>query len=227
MTKHNLLFQRNQLWRGAMLSTIAHAIWITPDRLLSYEVSWDGINYSRNNTQGTRGTITFHRDRVVAVFCDDDSPRAPWHLDGPYTLEPYSSSMPDDVRRLAEQEAFQYVVDDVDGWAISVVTAAFWSDGEALIASEPWAEVLAHGAHLIETELMHMPEALEDFRDGYEWADAEIQLLQSIFTRRMEAATGPIYLEEWEWAAFIANGTEGLEESRALLADIGIMLPHS
>ncbi len=44
---------RERLWRGAALATIAHAIFIAADPALSWELSWDGPNYSRQDSMGT------------------------------------------------------------------------------------------------------------------------------------------------------------------------------
>jgi PIN domain nuclease of toxin-antitoxin system len=73
--QHSGFPQRVQLWRGALLTTIAHAMWVTQYPELAYEVSWDGLFYSRQNTQGTYGTIAFVKNGLVGVFRDDRSPR--------------------------------------------------------------------------------------------------------------------------------------------------------
>jgi hypothetical protein len=43
----------------------------------------------------------------------------------------------------------------------------------------------------------------------------------------MATPTTPIVLEDWEREALVANGSTGIDESRELLASIGIILTSS
>ena len=53
---------------GCILSGIAHAIAVAKFPEISYEHSWDGINYNIQNSEGIRGTITFGKKLCVAAF---------------------------------------------------------------------------------------------------------------------------------------------------------------
>jgi len=63
-------FECETLWKGCILASIAHAIMVSHYPEFSNEHSWDGINYSVQDTSGTRGTITFHSEYCVGAFCN-------------------------------------------------------------------------------------------------------------------------------------------------------------
>ena len=72
---YTIQLEKERLWKGCMLASIAHAIMVAYYPEVSNEHSWDGINYSIQDSAGARGTITFSQDYFVAVFRDDDVER--------------------------------------------------------------------------------------------------------------------------------------------------------
>ena len=217
--------KRSQLWRGVVMATIAHAIWVAQDPEEAYSLSWEGMNYSRQDGSGTRGTITFAEDRLVAVFSDDNSPRTPWRKKGAYDLDNYLNGIPDDLLALARAEALQYVLDDYQGVVQPIITTAFWGYGEDLTAPETCDEVVEHGAHLIRIELLEDKAALEALQENFEWDEPEMGLLTRLFYRHMQKPTLALTLADSDMTILTANGDAGLSESRALLAAINIQLP--
>jgi len=76
-TKKILLpWNYKSLWEGCILVTIAHAISSACYPEFLYEHSWDGINYSVQDSARARGTITFHEDYCVGAFRDDKYTKA-------------------------------------------------------------------------------------------------------------------------------------------------------
>ncbi len=151
---------RTQLWRGAVLGTIAHAIWIAPEPLFGGAQGWDGATYLLNNGSGDRAALTFTPTHVGAAFFDLHSVRSPFR-DAPhlpfsqeYHTEDYFVGAPATVQALAQRETLLYLFDDYQGQAQPLITAACWSEAEILTAREPWPEVRAHGAHLIDIQNM-------------------------------------------------------------------------
>lgn len=142
-----------QLWKGAILGTIAHAIRVTSNPDFSHEQSWDGSNYSVQDSMGSRGTISFAKERIVGVFFDKDSPRNPFRSGQAYDLDSLLAGMPTEHLSIANNEALQYVLQEYGGTAMPIITAAFWSAGDYLTAAEPWSQVFVHGAHLIRIQL--------------------------------------------------------------------------
>ncbi len=215
---------RPRLWRGALLATIAHAISVAEDPQLSYELSWDGINYSRQDSQGTRGTVTFAPAATVAVFRDDSSDRTPWRSANQYELNWFLRGIPEDLERLARDEALQYVLDEYDGKVSPVITAAFWGYADSLTAAEPWTDVVRHGAHLLSTELLEPEDAIAEWTDYYDLSDEQSTLLRGLHNCRVK--NDKFTLSESEYKVLTSRGVNGVEESRDLLAAIGIKLPE-
>jgi hypothetical protein len=219
---------RATLWRGVVLGTIAHAIWVAGGASLAVLQQWDGVNYTLNDVSGARGTVTFTPERVVAAFRDEHSlARAapPLQGTGRYAAEYYFAGAPEAVVALAREEALQYLFDTYQGVDQPVVTAAFWSEGATLRAIEPWPAVVEHGAHLLRIQLLPTDEAVSAWEEDYELSRAQVTLLRTIFERRMATPDGVVALTPRDHRALAAAGEDGLEESRALLAAIGIALP--
>ncbi len=212
------------LVQGAILATIAHALFIASDPFLSYELSWEGTNYSRQNSQGTRGTITFAGAQLVGVFLEDRSPRAPWHADEPYDLERVLAGMPPGQRAMADTGALQYLW-DFQWTSTPVATATFWSAGSYLTAAEPWPDVLEHGGHLVATECLPPEEGLNSVQENYDLLPPQVALLRSLFERKIASSATVIMLTEEERRVLTAAGQAGVAESRTTLAAVGIVLP--
>ncbi|MEK4700189.1 hypothetical protein MKX47_11380 [Solibacillus sp. FSL R7-0668] len=71
----NSQLNKNNLWSGCILASVAHAIMVAHYPELSYEHSWDGDNYSVVDDSGGRGTITFKDNYFVGAFRNDNFPR--------------------------------------------------------------------------------------------------------------------------------------------------------
>src|SRR5690348_9136227 len=70
-----LNWQRENLWEGCILASIAHAIMVAHYPELSNEQSWDDINYNIQDSSGARGTITFHPNYYAGAFRNEFSER--------------------------------------------------------------------------------------------------------------------------------------------------------
>jgi hypothetical protein len=213
------------LWRGCVLSTIAHAIFIAHRPELANEQSWDDVNYNIQDTQGALGTVTFASEGVVAAFFDSHSSRNPAASNVPYKLSARLEEMPIVMQSVAEREAFQYLIQDLNGDEVPVVTAIFWQDGERLVAAEPWNDVRRHGAHVIENQIQPADIASTAWTSHYDLSPDQTELLRSLYARKLAAVKSPIVLAREEMSELLKRGSEGIEPSRELLAGIAITLP--
>lgn len=68
----------DELKDGCILASLAHAIMVAKYPFLANEHSWDGANYSVQDSEGQRGTITFLNGICVAAFRNDNSERIAW-----------------------------------------------------------------------------------------------------------------------------------------------------
>ena len=130
-----------QLFQGAVLATIANALFNAGTEGGAYEHWWDGDTYYLTNSQGSRGAITFIGTRTaVGYLFTSHSPRNPFPQgQPPYDPSPWLTGMPADLQALGEARAQQYILEDYRGRTIPVFTVAFWSEGGRLIEWNPSA----------------------------------------------------------------------------------------
>jgi hypothetical protein len=132
--------------------------------------------------------------------------------------------MPADIRGLAERETLQYLIQDYNGAEVPIITTAFWSEGDRLVSPEPWSDFFSNGGHLVRTQLNGTEPAIDVWRAEYSLSVRQIALLQALFSRRINS-DGPIVLDDQERAALLESGAFGLQQSRELLAEVGITVP--
>jgi len=222
---------KSGLWSGCILASIGHAIWVARAPFMSYLQSWDGPNYSFQNGQGSRGTVAFGdgHETCVAVFYLNDSPRNPIRrkANDPTFGMKWLREIPASLKPLADVAA-QHVLQDVGDRTLPVITAAFWSDPDdsRFAAGEPWPDVLANGATLLDYQLLPVELSIAGWAEEYEWSGGETVLLQEIFARRI-ATWGPMTLSgsEAEFLESYATSASGIHECRQSLAEIGIVFP--
>ncbi|HYF62701.1 MAG TPA: hypothetical protein VD886_07790 [Herpetosiphonaceae bacterium] len=216
-----------RLWQGALLGTIVHAIAMAPDAELSYELSWEGMNYSRQDSQDTRGTVTFGPQGVVGVIRDDGSKRTPWRRRKPVHYGEFLAGIPADLLALAEREALQYVLDEYEGEEGPIITTAFWSQDSALVSADSVADFLKHGGHVLELELLEPAESLPIWEEYYDLDAPSLQLARALHDRRLAAASLPVPISADEWAVIASHGSAGIAETHGLLAAIGFEIPRT
>src|SRR5262245_31000506 len=133
-----------------------------PDR--RFDVTWEGHHYRRSDASGARGTVTFSKHGVVAVFFEPKSPRAPAPGKKQKKIEEHFKGVPDILMSLAKRETLLTMDDGVG----PVVTAAFWSNAAGeLTGARPWPRLVEDGAFLIEPELDKQDAALGAWAERY------------------------------------------------------------
>jgi hypothetical protein len=192
---------------------------------LAYEVAWYGSNYYRNDTQGTEGVITFAEPRLVGVFFDVHSPRSPFRSGRVYDERPFFAGAPHDLLALAHERTVSFMVQEYQGASVPLITAAFWSEGERLTASEPWPDVVEHGAHLVGIEVMETEQAMAELENNYALSPEQMTLVRALYSRKRAAPDTPAVLTERERGMLLSAGATGLHESRVLLQAVGIAIP--
>lgn len=220
---------RSVLWPGSVLGAIAHAVFVARAPYLAHEQSWDGRNYNVQDSQGSRGTIAFGADNnvFVGVFYYEPSQRNPLRRRIQNSNEAITPilNVPVELRALA-QEALQYVMQEVEGSPMPVITSAFWSDlaGPRASASEPWPDVITNGASLINNQLLDPEAALRLWARDFELSDSEIAIVETVFRRRLAVTSGPTRLTaaEAQQISRNADGEEGLTACRESMGELGI-----
>jgi len=210
----------DQLWNGCMLASIAHAIMVAHYPELSNEHSWDGINYNVQDSAGIRGTITFHPEFCVAAFCNDNSDRIT--TDTFTNVSEYFKGAPQEIVKLAEEEALQYLLHNVNGKTIPVITTAFWGSKNELFTGDSFDLMMQNGAVLLERQLMDSDLSIKAWKEYYDMSERQVDLLKLIFMQKIANPKDIISISKKEVEMIGANEEEGLNESRESFEEIGI-----
>lgn len=203
------------LYHGCLFAAIVHAIMVGEYPELNYEHSWDGFNYSMNNSQGCRGTVTFHPQYIAAVFQDNSK------IIPDKDAYDYLYDMPDNILRVAESEALQYVLENMDGEIKPVITSAFWGTWEELTGSQGWDDIWENGAHILENQLLPRQQSLTRWDDYYGLTSGQMELAESLLDRKIKSAGGSIILTPAEAKHLYGD----IEECAVSLQELDIFLP--
>jgi len=193
------------LWKGCILVSIANAIGVARYPDFSYEHSWDGINYCRNDSSGSRGTISFTDDYCVGVFRNEKTERA--YKNFKPALE-YLKTAPEKIIELAEKETLQYVLDEIEGKNQPAITTAFWGNANGIFSNDSFDNFLKYGGKLLEIESMDTESAISELIDNYEFSDEEVELLKSVYKRKIINPNDAITLTKKEIAIIGADYDE-------------------
>jgi hypothetical protein len=211
-------WERKQLWEGCILASIAHAIMVANYLELSNEQSWDGINYNVQDSSGTRGTITFHPNYLVGAFRNDYSERV---SENRVALD-FFKDAPQEVNVLASNETLQYLLDEIDGDAVPVITTAFWGNKDGFYSNDNFEDFIENGGFLIERQATDIEASIKEWKEGYEMSESQINLLRYIFERKISDPAGEIVLTESEIKMIQADDEDALNESRISFEELGI-----
>ncbi len=179
-----------QLYEGCMQAAITHAVAVGMYPELNGEHSWDGINYCTNDTQGCKATITFHNKYIIAVFQAIDK------VDKNIGALDFFDGAPKEIMELAENEALQYVLENVDGNAKPVITAAFWGTWDKLNSVQSFDSIVENGGHIIRSQLLPYHDAMDKWRDYYDLDSKQISLIQKLFHAKIGSTDKSLILHE-------------------------------
>ncbi|WP_282020493.1 hypothetical protein [Planomicrobium okeanokoites] len=206
----------NELWQGCILVSIAHAIFVADAPELAHEISWDDFNYNINNSQGSRGTITFHPNFFVAGFRNDEL-----SSEG-LSAKDCLGQAPEKVIQLAEQETLQYLLDDVNGKTLPSITTAMWGDKNQVFSCHSFDEMLVRGGELLEIQSMDPAAAFEACEEAYEFTEEQLTLLKKLFYLKIAQPNEAITLSQSDIDAIGSRNEEGINESKISFAETGI-----
>lgn len=212
----------DNLWNGCILASIAHAIMVAHYPELSNEHSWDGMNYSVQDSEGSRGTITFHPKFCVGAFRNDLSDRLN-SINNCRQFRKYFEGAPKEIINLSEEEALQYLLDDIDGDTLPLITTAFWGVDNKFYTIDSFEDMYQNGVFLLERQLMNMDDAVEAWAEYYDMDINQCNLLKKIFIRRLEQKNDKIILSKDEIQQIGSSDKEGLYESKILFEEINII----
>ncbi|MGN5653594.1 hypothetical protein [Bacillus sp. Brlt_9] len=219
MSKYKLHINKEQLWKGCILKSIADAIFVAHAPDFSHESSWDGCNYNMQDGQGGRGTITFYPDYTIVCLQDLNSERMDEWIDAAN----YFEGAPSEVLEIAKEEALQYVLEEVDGENVPFITTAFWIEDSGAYSIDSFEEMEEHGGFLLEIPLFDQQSAIERLEEEYELTEEQIELLQLVYERKIKNPNEEMMLSKEEVAMIGTDDSEGLEVSKASFEEMNII----
>lgn len=206
-----------QLYGGCLIASIANAIMVVKFPELSYEHSWDGFNYSVQDGGGSRGTLTFMNEKCIGAF------RVENLINEALNLKKVLANVSQDISQLAYEETLQYLLEEVSGRVIPLITTIFWTEESGIMVSpHKYEEMIEKGAHLLQRQAMEPFDAFESWRNYYEMNDGEFQLMKKLFRKKINQPNDPIILTKEE-IALLGNDEEGLDESRESFKELNIL----
>lgn len=213
---------KEQLWKGCMLASIAHAIMVAHYPEISNEHSWDEINYSVQDSAGTRGTITFDKDYYIAAFRDDNSERLNKE-NNMLDYKTYFSSAPKEISELAEKETLQYLLEEVYGNAVPLITTAIWGNETGSFSRDTFTDMKNNGGFLLERQMLKIEDAFDSWKEYYDMTEQQYDLLRNIYKRKIEQPNELLILSKEEINLIGSDDKEGLEESKISFNEIGFV----
>jgi hypothetical protein len=209
-------------WNNCMIASIANVIMIPHYPHLSHEHGWDGATYLIQDSQGTRGSITFQDHYAVAAFRNENVPSRSLHYS--YFFE----HAPSAVQHIAQKDTLQYLLEDIDGQVRPSISTACWISQDMLYSNDTWEDLLNHGASLFFKQIMELEQAYTYWAQVNEMNEAQFHLLKSLSERKITRPLEPIVLTSLEIQAI---GTpeepeeDGMDLCEASFQEIGISFP--
>ncbi|NQK68599.1 hypothetical protein HO483_10255 [Streptococcus suis] len=207
----------NNLYEGCYLASISCAVMSAKFPELSFEHSWDGMNYSVQDGFGTRGTVTFKNDFCIGVFRKDNSDR----LIQSYPYTHYFKNCPDEIFQLAVEETLQYFLDNNNGVVLPVITACFWNNENILESNDNWDDVFSNGGDILIPQLSAFEIGLEHWKNYYEMDSAELNLVVRLLKERISNLEQDVRIVN-DGEVLTRYGLEGFNEAKHLLESMRI-----
>ena len=224
-----------QLYDNCVYSSIAHAIFVFKEPFFTAEQSWDGMNYCFNDFEGTRGTISFDLSEKILAGAARDDTSARRNLYPQFKATELFKNAPENVKRLAEKEALEYLYDEVDGSTQPTATVAFWSVGGEIVIDEDIEEFRKNGGEYLFVISVGHDELRNYWQEQYELSEEELSAVDLIYERFK--AHEPIRSEDVPLIApketkkrglfskkNAAQDNDGFTECIASLGELGIVI---
>ena len=207
------------LWNGCMLASIAHAIMVSHYPELSNEHSWDEISYSAQDSQGTRGTITFtSNNHCTGAFRDEKSDR----ICGNNYMKYYHTA-PEQIKKLAENETLQYLLENSNGQVVPVITTAFWGIDNMIFSTDSEENMKKNGLNLMDRQIMPFQKAINSWVEYYDMSIGQKELLTILYEIKVLNNEANIIINENEIKLIECDDLSALEYSKEAFLEIGII----
>lgn len=183
---------KNDIYSGCLLASISHAIMTNVYPELSYEQSWDGANYSIQNSSGLRGTITFENDFCVGAIRNEMSNG----IVGGEFIQERMISFPSNVVFKAYEETLQYLLLERDGIVAPYITSIFWADNNTIHYEERFIDSIKEDFTLFENILLPKKISIKKWKEYYDMDSKVVELIDVLYQWKMKDFFSPVKLNE-------------------------------
>ena len=173
---------KDDIYKGCLIASISHAIMTNVYPELSYEQSWDGANYSIQNSSGLRGTITFENDFCVGAIRNEKSNGIVWGKN----IKKHMRSFPLNVVQKAHEETLQYLLLEKDGVVAPCITSAFWADYASIHYEEEFIDSIKDDFTLFENIILPPKISVIKWKEYYDMDLKAIQLIDILYQLKMK-----------------------------------------
>lgn len=183
---------KDNIFRGCLFASIAHAVMTNIYPEFSYEQSWDGLNYSIQNSSGLRGTITFENDYCVGAVRNDELS----YIVGENCIREYMDSFPLNVANKATEEALQYLLLEYGGIVGPCITSVFWADSTTIHYDESCSDNIQKDFTLFDFLFQPEEKMLDFWAEYYDMDSNTVELINDLYLMKEKDFFSEIKLSE-------------------------------
>lgn len=180
------------IFNGCLIASIAHAVMTNVYPELSYEQSWDGENYSIQNSSGLRGTISFEKEYCIGAVRNENFGA----IIGGDCIQKYMRHFPLNVINKAHEETLQYLLLERDGIVAPYVTSVFWADHTTIHFADSCADSIKKDFVLFENLMLPEEIVINKWTEYYGMDSKAIELINGLYPMKAKDFFSVIKLSE-------------------------------
>lgn len=208
------------LYQSCLLGSIAHAIMVTRFPELDYEQAWDGQNFTINDGQSTRFTVSFDGDSCIGAGRDESVGHSFFSKD---VMKLIADASPD-LKKLATMEAFQYLLDEKDGRQDVSITCAFWGYPDGLYAMMSNEDFLKNGGRILSPFFQEYQKSINYWKKYYSMESVQEKALEQIFKLRIAERNKTVPLKRNDFSIFNGIDEDGFKASIESFGELRIVV---
>lgn len=179
------------LLNGCFVASLAHAIMTNVYPELSYEISWDRHNFSFNNSNGVRGTLTFN-ESVCIVAIRNTSAIA---YNGHKILE-LISEFPVSIIEECKKETLEFLLVEEKEGVYPSVTSIFWCNDKEFYYPLELLNNIKCDLDFLHPFLMSKKDSIVFWRNYYEMDANSLKLLNYLLAKKHNDFSKKVFLEQ-------------------------------
>jgi len=156
----------------------------------------------------------------VAACRDENSERLTFFKEA----EDYLKGAPEHIYALANNEAFQYLLENISNKTAPLITSAFWIIDDVLYSADTLSDIMENGMHILKDQLLaDTDRILEKYVEDYEMSSTQIEFAKYLFDLKMKSADHPIRIKEKDFSNIFGQ-SQDYDEGIESLKEIGIII---